>query len=121
MTTAKTYVDKYGPSTLQRPRYSAGLLLEDEDLTAAVTYTREMTRLLFRSFFGCGVICGLEVEALLTCNKTHVDVTIAKGIALDCLGNPIHLPRAEKITYDIGCEPLRRYLWVTVCYKEKCC
>ena len=121
MRTAKDYVAQHGLSSLQRPRYSAGLLLEDEDLTAAVDYTREMTRLLFSSFFGCGVICGLDVKAVLTCNRTRVEVSVSKGIALDCRGNPIHIPKGDKAVLDADCDAVPTTLWVTVCYIEKCC
>ena len=122
MTTGnKTYASQQGLSTLERPRYSAGLLLEDDDLTAAVTYTRNMMRLMFRSLFGCGVICGLDVTAQLTCNGTRVEVTVGKGVALECLGDPIEIPKAVKVTYDADCDPLPEWLWVTVCYIEKNC
>ncbi len=122
MTMAKEeYVSGRDVSVLERPRYQAGLLLEDTDLTAAVRYTRDMSRLLFRSLFGCGVICGLDVTALLTCNRSKIEVTIAPGIALDCSGNPIYVPKAFKVTYDPKCKPLPTKLWVTICYVEKCC
>jgi hypothetical protein len=122
MTTVnKKYASQTGLSTLERPRYSAGLLLEDDDLTAAVTYTRNMMRLMFRSLFGCGVICGLDVTAQLTCNGTCVEVTVGKGVALECLGDPIEIPKAVKVTYDADCDPVPEWLWVTVCYLEKCC
>jgi hypothetical protein len=121
MRTVKDYVAQHGLSSLQRPRYSAGLLLEDEDLTAAVDYTREMTRLLFSSFFGCGVICGLDVKAVLTCNRTRVEVSVSKGIALDGRGNPIYIPKGDKVVFDADCDPPPPTLWVTVCYTEKCC
>lgn len=123
MTTAtkKTYASQQGLSTLERPRYSAGLLLEDDDLTAAVSYTRNMMRLMFRSLFGCGVICGMDVTAQLTCNRTRVAVTVGKGVALECLGDPIEITKAVTVTYDADCDPLPEWLWVTVCYLEKCC
>ena len=122
MTTVnKKYASQQGLSTLERPRYSAGLLLEDDDLTAAVTYTRNLMRLMFRSLFGCGVICGLDVTAQLTCNRTRVEVTVGKGVALECLGDPIEIPKAVKVIYDADCDPVPEWLWVTVCYLEKCC
>jgi hypothetical protein len=97
------------------------LLLEDEDLTSAVDYTRNMMRLMFRSLFGCGVICGLDVKARLTCNGTRVEATIGKGVALSCMGDPIEIPTAFPITYDAKCDPLPHYLWVVVCYRDVCC
>ena len=122
MTTGnKKYASQQGLSTLERPRYSAGLLLEDDDLTSAVTYTRNMMRLMFRSLFGCGVICGLDVTAELTCNGTRVEVTVGKGVALECLGDPIEIPKAVKVIYDADCDPVPEWLWVTVCYLEKSC
>jgi hypothetical protein len=120
-TKKKAYASQQGLSTLERPRYSAGLLLEDDDLTAAVSYTRNMMRLMFKSLFGCGVICGMDVTAQLTCNGTEVAVTVGKGVALECLGDPIEIPKAVTVTYDTDCDPMPEWLWVTVCYVEKCC
>jgi hypothetical protein len=108
-------------AVLKRPLYKAGLLLEADDLTAAVEYTRNMSRLLFRSLFGCGVICGLDVTAQLTCNRTRIEVSVSPGIGLDCEGNPIHVPKAFKIVYDAKCDPLPEKLWVTLCYIQQCC
>lgn len=115
------YVAEDGVSTLSRPRYTPGLLLEDDDLTAAVEYTRNMMRLMFRSLFGCGVICGLKVTAQLTCKGRKVEVTVGKGVALDCLGNPIEIPKAVKVVFDTHCDPPPAWLWVVVCHVEKCC
>lgn len=122
MSTLKPLVPPHsGLSLLERPRFSPGLLLEDEDLTAGVVYTREINRLLFRSLFGCGVICGLDVKAALTCEGRKLEVTVERGLALDCLGNPIHVPKAQRLTYDPDCVRLPPWVWVTVCYVEKCC
>ena len=68
---------------LERPRYSPGLILEDSDLTAAVDYTRGLSRLLFRNLFGCGVICGLTVKIDTDCG---LNVTVSPGLALDGCG-----------------------------------
>lgn len=122
MTTAKQkYQSVTGDSTLVWPRYSPGLLLEDDDLSAAVTYTQSMVRLLFRSLFGCGVICGLDVKAEMSCNGTRVDATIGKGVALDCLGHPIEVAKSTPITYKGDCDPVPEWLWVVLCYRESCC
>jgi len=121
MSNLKEIISLQGLSSLQRPRFSPGLLLEDEDLTASVDYTRNMMRLLFRSLFGCGVICGLEVRAALTCNHSKLKVAVGGGLALDCMGNPIHIPNEQTVTYDPDCKPLPPFVWVTACYVEKCC
>jgi hypothetical protein len=122
MTTAKQkYQSVTGDSSLVRPRYSPGLLLEDDDLTAAVTYTQGMVRLLFRSLFGCGVICGLDVKAEVSCNGTRVDATIGRGVALDCMGNPLEVTKSTPIAFNCVCDPVPEWLWVVLCYRESCC
>jgi hypothetical protein len=110
-----------GLSSLQRPYYSPGQLLDDEDLNAGVTYTQELTRLLFRSLFGCGVICGLQVKPTWACEKTKWSITVTKGLALDCQGDPIELPADATMVYGPDCRKLPDELWVTICYIEKCC
>ncbi len=121
-TTTTPLESAIGMSTLQRPRFGAGLLLEAEDLTAGVDYTRGLMRLMFRSLFGCGVICGLEVTAKLTCQRKKLEVRVAKGLALDGAGNPIEVATETTLTYDPDCnKPMPPVVWVAVCYLEKCC
>jgi hypothetical protein len=110
-----------GLSTLQRPYYSPGQLLDDDDLNTGVTFTWDLTRTLFRSLFGCGVICGLQVTPSWTCGKTKWSITVSKGLALDCMGDPIELPVDATMTYGPDCQNLPPALWVTICYIEKCC
>jgi hypothetical protein len=121
MNTIQPLTKQQGIATLSRPRFKPGLLLEDEDLTAGVDYTRNMMRLMFRSLFGCGVVCGLEVEARLICQRRQLSVTVHKGVGLDCRGNPIEVPTAQTLAYDWDCKPPGWPIWVTLCYVEKCC
>lgn len=109
-----------GPSNLVRPRFSPGLLLRDDDLRTGVDYTRELSRLLFRSLFGCGVVCGLEVSAVMDCGK--LVVTVKQGVALNGTGDPIHVPKDTKLVIDPTCgEKVPPDLWVILCRMEKCC
>ena len=109
-----------GTSTLVRPRFSPGLLLRDDDLRVGVDYTRELSRLLFRSLFGCGVVCGLEVEARIVCGK--LKITVNPGVALDCEGDPIHVPRPAEIIIDPTCgKEIPDEIWVILCRTDKCC
>jgi len=112
---------------LERPRYSPGLVLEASDLTAAVDYTRDLNRLLFRSLFGCGVICGLEVSVKLDCDLL---VTVNPGLALDGCGDPVNLTGQAQIRLgkktgvlqdDDHAPPRQTDFWVLACYKEKSC
>ena len=107
--------------SLERPLYSPGLLLEDEDLNSGVAYTRRLTQMLFNALFGCGVICGLRVKGTPGCNGQRLEVTVERGLALDCMGNPIEVPTAQTLTYDLDCKDPPEAVWVVACYVEKAC
>lgn len=108
-----------GLSSLQRPVFNAGQLLEDDDLNAGVLYTQQLMNIMMRSLFGCGVICGFKLEAKIICKK--LEITVHCGLALDCLGNPIRLEKSETITLDPGCDSLPPAVWVVICSTEKPC
>lgn len=98
-----------GKSQLVRPRFSPGLLLQDDDLTAAVDYAGDLGRLLFRSLFGCGVVCGLKITLH---NKGNCGATlvVAPGLALNGCGDPVQLTGKQTI-------PLKQTtgkLWVVI-------
>lgn len=108
-----------GMGQLTKARFGAGMLLEHEDLDALARYTQELSRLLFRSLLGCGVICGLEVKVGQKCGK--VQVSVGDGVALDCCGDPIHVRGAKSIALE-GCEPeLPGEMWVLLCARYQCC
>ena len=109
-----------GTSTLVRPKFGPGMLLQHEDLEQLTGYTRELSRLLFRSLFGCGVVCGLEVTAKEVCGKRGINVSA--GLALDCSGDPVHLPKDQALEIEKECdkEPTGP-LYVLLCRTEKCC
>ncbi|HEY0320032.1 MAG TPA: hypothetical protein VGC66_03595 [Pyrinomonadaceae bacterium] len=111
-----------GMSTLERARFGPGMLLQHEDLEQLNTYTRELSRLLFQSFFGCGVICGLVVEAVPECDK--LKVSVRPGVALSCSGDPVYVPGPKPT--DVFTKPSfnltpARELWVVLCATTKCC
>jgi hypothetical protein len=103
-----------------RPRFSPGLLLRDDDLNQAVDYTRDLSRLLFRSLVGCGVVCGLKVSSEFKCEQ--LVVTVACGVALDCHGDPIYVPEPQQIPIDSSCgQTVLDQMWVVIKRTEKCC
>ena len=109
-----------GTSTLVRAKFGPGMLLQHDDLEQLTTYTRELNRLMFRSLFGCGVVCGLVVSVEENCKKLNVKVQ--SGLALDCNGNPIYVPKEQPLSVDEQCFPdLTGPLWVVLCGTEKCC
>lgn len=108
-------------TSLVRPKYSPGLLLQDDDLTTAVSYTRNLSRMLFRTLFGCGVLCGLEVDVptIDKCGKLRTG--IAKGVALSCAGDPIEVPGEQEVVIDPCDTELPCALWFAVKHIETCC
>ena len=109
-----------GWSNLSRAKFGPGMLLQHEDLEQLGDYTRELNRLMFRSLFGCGVVCGLVVEKPKPeCN--HLKVTVGCGLALDCCGDPIHVPTSQIIPVQKDCDMVKGPLWVVLCGTRKSC
>lgn len=107
-------------STLVRPKFGPGMLLQHEDLDLMSTYTQELSRLMFRSLFGCGVICGLVVKTQSACGK--IDVIVEAGVGLDCSGYPIYVQREQRFTLDDKCDSMPKGpLWVVLCGTTTCC
>jgi hypothetical protein len=100
------------PGSLIRPRFEPGALLLDEDLTAIVDHTRDLSRLLFRSLFGCGVICGFRVTAQVECG--NLIVAVAPGVALDCKGDPIEMCGQQTLGMPCIERVLQDQLWVLI-------
>ena len=94
MTTPSTPATKIAEGfseTLVSPLFSPGILLEAADLQRGVDYTQELMRLMVRHLFGSGVVCGLQIDILNSTLQTFT-FSITAGLALDCLGRPIHVP-----------------------------
>jgi hypothetical protein len=109
-----------GTGTLMLPQFAPGMLLQSDDLAALGAYSRELSRLMFRSLFGCGVICGLKVKVGWNCGK--IVITIDPGVALDCCGDPIHVTATQSTSIDTECDPkFPAQLYVVLCEKNKCC
>jgi hypothetical protein len=101
-----------GQSQLVRPQYSQGLMLQDDDLTQAVDYARELSQLLFRSLLGGGVVYGLAVKLHFDGCKTTVSV--APGLALDTSGQPIQVPERQAIELGKHGDDLSRPRWIVI-------
>jgi hypothetical protein len=96
------------------------MLLQHEDLELLNSYTQNLSRLMFRSFFGCGVICGLAVKTESKCGKLFISVE--SGVALTCLGDPVWVPEKIEFAPSDNCDTdLGDQLWVVLCRTLKCC
>jgi len=119
-TTPKPLATHKAISTLVRPKFGPGMLLEHGDLELLPAYTRELSRMMFRSLFGCGVVCGLRVDAGEHCGKLRI--TIACGLAIDCEGDPVYVPQTQVVDVDVECERIvEGPLFVVLCGTTKCC
>lgn len=119
-TTLKPLAIHKAMSTLVWPKFGPGMLLEHGDLELLPAYTRELNRMMFRSLFGCGVVCGLRVDAGEHCGKLRI--TIACGLAIDCEGDPVYVPKAQVVDVDVDCErTIEGLLYVVLCGTTKCC
>jgi hypothetical protein len=87
-----------------RPQFFAGQLLTEEDLGLLVEYVTAKNRLHNRSFFGTGVVCGLQVGCH-PCGGGRV--IVRPGHALDCCGNDIVVPCQEELDVNAMIHALR--------------
>lgn len=106
-----------GTSNLIRPKFAAGMLLQHEDLELLNEYTRNLSRLMFGSLFGCGVVCGLEVGPL----NAGGGFEIGCGLAIAPSGSPIWVPKSEPMEFDEKCAKGTDPWWVLLCAKSKFC
>jgi len=116
-----TIATKDGVSKLIKPKFGPGMLLRAEDLDLLKDYTRDLSRLMFRSLFGCGVVCGLVVEVTTDCGI--VVVTVHSGLAIACSGEPIYIPKDVTFPLHDDCDEVAEdeEVWIMLCAKEKCC
>jgi hypothetical protein len=83
----------------EKPRFSRGQLLTDDDLTALVGWS-EKKAALARYRRGWGVVCGLEVY----CDGHDGQVSLGPGYALDCCGHDIVVCAPATVSLDACCK-----------------
>jgi hypothetical protein len=109
-----------GKTKLVRAKFGPGMLLQHQDLELLNSYTQNLSRLMFKSLFGCGVVCGLDVTPGIKCDK--LVVTVNPGVAIACSGDPIWVPdTAEFYPSDDGGPGFGDNMWVVLCRTEKYC
>jgi hypothetical protein len=124
---------------LVRMNYFHGQLLGPADFQREQNYFRDKLRLLNRCLHGYGVICGLEVVAVIEqemCaphderakdRPPSAKVQVNCGFALDCHGNEIVLrsPRTIDVLELLSADERARLqneecitAWLSICYQE---
>lgn len=105
---------------LERNRYFYGKMLTARDFETEQRYFNNKRRLLNRTLFGAGVVCGLGV-----CRNDDVSFSLETGLALDYMGREICVsaPVIRKLRMVEGCESLeksdRAYLCLQYAQEER--
>lgn len=104
-------------------QFTDGMLVTAEDLGAAMRYPLSVVQVLLKAYFGCGIVCGLELSTAATAQPGPVNATangagarppgcdvdygliIGRGVALGCDGYPIEL--CGPLRLDLTPDPCR--------------
>ena len=84
----------------EKPRFSCGQLLTDQDLTSLVMWSETKSGLA-RFRHGWGVVCGLDVH----CNGQDGQVIVGSGYALDPCGRDVVMCSDTTVSLDACCKP----------------
>jgi len=119
---------KTQPGSTEAVQFTDGMLVTADDLTAAMRYPLAVVQVLLKAWFGCGVVCGLDLrnpaagkggekasgEAGATGTAQgkvpekrypNFILTVEKGVALGCDGYPIEICGPLKL--DLTPDPCR--------------
>ena len=112
-------------TSISSPVFNDGMVVTAGDLNSAMQYPVALFQTLLRSYFGCGVVCGLKVERYPA--KGNGDpgdekwwLTLHPGTALDQNGHPLTICECQKISLKpdpCSCEELPE----TVCIAIRRC
>ena len=112
--------------------FDNGMVVTAEDLDTAMRYPLAVFQTLVRAYFGCGIVCGLDVakhpndkgkgedeqnkESSGDEEKTMC-VKVEPGVALDCHGYPLRL--CDPVVFNLkrdpcACEPLPNCVCVAI-------
>jgi hypothetical protein len=87
------------PGSTEAVKFTDGMLVTAEDLNAATHYPLAVTQVLLRSYFGCGIVCGLKVTRPQGTAERSLIVEIDRGVALGCDGYPIELCKELRLDF----------------------
>lgn len=101
------------PASTEAVAFTDGMLVTAADLRAATQYPLSVMQVLVRSYFGCGIVCGLDVsnpneQAGRAANpdcppENGFIVEIAPGVALGCDGFPVEI--CSRVKLDLSPDP----------------
>ena len=86
--------------------FADGMIVNSDDLNTAMMYPIELMQMFMQAYFGCGVVCGLQLSLVGKENENNFCLQVDSGVALDCMGYPMKL--CEKQTINLtpeSCDP----------------
>lgn len=112
--------DKPQKTHIRSTVFSDGMVVNADDLDTAMRYPIELWQTLVRAYFGCGIVCGLEVHKHpAESDKDTYCVKIERGVALDCYGHPLQL--CDGVIIDLTpdpCAPCEWPEWVCIAIRR---
>src|SRR4051812_5314156 len=114
--TQRSLASESRKASTQAVNFTDGMLVTAEDLGAAMHYPLGVLQVLARSYFGCGIVCGLDLELTKPPPAAQQGgygasesegsappatpnfvLLVKSGVALDCAGLPIELCDTVKL------------------------
>lgn len=84
--------EQFKATQIERVKFRDGMIVTAEDLEAAMLYPSSMLHIVLRSYFGCGIVCGLDLKPDPKAGGASTFVVcLSKGVAFDCNGYPLEL------------------------------
>ena len=97
--------DDQGTIVRERNRYFTGKFMTARDLSLEQTYFLQRHRLANRLLHGWGIVCGLAVKAHPVPKCAHRWLVVCGGVALDCHGRELILPRDQAFELPLPTQP----------------
>ncbi len=91
--------------------FDDGMIVNAGDLSTAMNYPMEMFRTLVRAYFGCGIVCGLELKKYPQDAEETWCLQVLPGTALDCNANPLKL--CDRVVISLKPDLCAREEWPT--------
>ncbi|MFE7629740.1 hypothetical protein [Kocuria sp. NPDC057446] len=86
---------------LESAKFHDGMVVSAEDLETASQYPVSLLQSVLRSYFGCGVVCGLGLNPVTKLKgEPPWVVRVDRGLAVDCRGFPIELTCPVDLDFD---------------------
>ncbi|MFC8130879.1 hypothetical protein [Streptomyces sp. NPDC057302] len=96
-----TLPERTRPTDIDSVQFRDGMVVTAEDLDTAQRYAASLLKTVLRAYFGCGVVCGLDLRLKKPAGGRPATVLVVdRGVAIDCHGYPLEL--CKPVELDLG-------------------